>query len=49
MWLLEAGADIRWVKDQMGLARIGETEGPTGTSCASVTGGTSITWTLFCG
>jgi hypothetical protein len=29
-WLLEAGADIRWVKDQMGHASIGETEGTYG-------------------
>jgi hypothetical protein len=28
--LLEAGADIRWVKDQMGHASIGETEGTYG-------------------
>jgi integrase len=29
-WLLEAGADIRWVKDQMGHASIAETEGTYG-------------------
>jgi len=29
-WLLEAGADIRWVRDQMGHASIGETEGTYG-------------------
>ncbi len=29
-WLLEAGADIRWVKDQMGHASSGETEGTYG-------------------
>jgi hypothetical protein len=29
-WLLEGGADIRWVKDQMGHASIAETEGTYG-------------------
>jgi len=29
-WLLEAGADLRWVKDQMGHASIAETEGTYG-------------------
>src|SRR5438128_5187644 len=29
-WLLEAGAEIRWVRDQMGHASIGETEGTYG-------------------
>ena len=29
-WLLEAGADIRWVKDQLGRASIEETEGTYG-------------------
>src|SRR5438067_63163 len=29
-WLLEAGADIRWVRDQKGHASIGETEGTYG-------------------
>ena len=29
-WLLEAGADIRWVRDQMGHVSIGETEGTYG-------------------
>ena len=29
-WLLEGGADIRWVRDQMGHASIGETEGTYG-------------------
>jgi integrase len=29
-WLLEAGTDIRWVRDQMGHASIGETEGTYG-------------------
>ena len=29
-WMLEAGADLRWVKDQLGHASIEETEGPYG-------------------
>jgi integrase len=29
-WLLEAGADLRWVKDQLGHASIDETEGTYG-------------------
>ena len=29
-WLLEAGADLRWVKDQLGHASIEETEGTYG-------------------
>lgn len=50
-WLLEAGADIRWVKDQMVHAspRSARPRGPTGTSYASVTKGTSTTSTRFCG
>jgi len=29
-WMLEAGADLRWVKDQLGHASIEETEGTYG-------------------
>ena len=29
-WMLEAGADLRWVKDQLGHASIDETEGTYG-------------------
>jgi len=29
-WILEAGADLRWVKDQLGHAGIDETEGTYG-------------------
>ena len=41
-WLLEAGADLRWVKDQLGHASIEETEGRTATSNES---GTNAEWT----
>jgi integrase len=36
-WMLEAGADLRWVRDQLGHASIEETEGPTDTWSGSVT------------
>ena len=40
--VLEAGADIRWVRDQMGTPRSAKPKAPTGIWCARIT---SETWT----